>query len=49
MDNLSLFISNPTAYCTPTCKNGGVCVGPHICKCAYGWVGGDCTTGDFIS
>ena len=39
-------IYNPLDYCSQPCRNGGVCVGPHICKCAFGWIGKECMTGN---
>ena len=32
-----------SATCTQICENGGLCVGPDLCKCQSGWRGEDCT------
>ena len=32
-----------TPVCTPSCENGGTCVGPDQCDCTSGWTGPGCS------
>ena len=37
-----------TAICSPSCMNGGRCIGPDECSCLLGWAGSFCETSKFL-
>lgn len=38
-------LSSSTAVCDRGCHNGGRCIGPNRCACAYGFMGPRCEKG----
>ena len=42
-DRTNNAVRGVSAVCAFPCENGGVCVGPDLCRCEPGWTGPDCT------